>query len=120
MFRVKNVRGATVARNNNFSPAIQNQKIEKQGVPKKKNIEVKEEENKKDKKIENKYQIKTLTKTKKDVIHPDQRAGDQIISNANKIKPPSRTKVTSSMVRPNRSKIKGKDVNILTLIDTVK
>lgn len=38
MFRVKNVRGATVAKNNNFSPAIQNQKIEKQFVPKKINI----------------------------------------------------------------------------------
>ncbi len=38
MFRVKNVRGATVAKNNNFSPAIQNQKLEKQVVPKMTNI----------------------------------------------------------------------------------
>lgn len=38
MFRVKNVRGATVARNNNFSPAIQNQNMEKLVAPKKTNI----------------------------------------------------------------------------------
>lgn len=118
MFRVKNVRGATVAKNNNFSPAIQNQKIEKQFVHKKINIQVKEDP-KKEIKIENKYQIKTLTKTnKKDVIYPDQRTGEQINPNGNKIKPPSRAKVTSGMVRPNRNNIKGKDTHIPTFINT--
>ncbi len=52
------------------------------------------------------------------MIHPNQRAGEQILSNTNKIKPPSRTKVTSSMVRPNRNTIKGKDINIPTVINT--
>lgn len=52
------------------------------------------------------------------MAHHDPKVGDQIIQNASKIKPPSRTKLTSNMIRPNRNSIKGKDINIPTKINT--